>query len=157
MSLLKQVHSSALTSSDATRLEEKGMLRIEGNGKEYQYVEAETALAKGNCVGLQSSGTTQTNYRVNTDVSDCIPTKVCAGVVLGTVSDEHFGYVQRRGRNSYLTTGGSVTKGANLMWSADMIAKNATAAQQHITLGWVRADDSGSVAAYVHLSVPIMA
>lgn len=155
MSLLKQIHSSATTTSDATQLEEKGLLRITGNGREFQYVQADTALAKGNVVGPHSSVTAATNYKVSTDISECKP-GIAAGIAMATISDEHFCYVQRRGRNTYVTTTNAVTAGSALWWSADLVARNNAAGAEHAVLGFARAADSGTVLAYANLNCPIV-
>ena len=151
MSLLKQVHQSATTASDGTQQEEKGLRRIDPNGKEYVYCQADTALAQGYMVGGLSSTTAATNYKVTPDISKC-SVKYPVGVALGTISDEHFCYIQQRGRNTHVKTNGSVAAGSTIWWSADMVCRPMAAGQEHLGCGFSRAADSGSIATFVHLN-----
>ena len=152
MSSTKQVHSSALTASDATQLEELGLVRFDVTGNNrgaYVYVQAESSIAKGNVVGWFDS-TVATAMKVTTDYSDLL-VKRALGVGLATISKGHFCYIQFKGLNTYVSTDASAAAASLLQFTKDMRANLLVAGAEHLAFATAMKVDSGSVCPLVML------
>jgi hypothetical protein len=94
---LKDVFNTTLTANDATAQERVGALRIENddtNGsKVYMYVLAGGAIANGTTCQWENAAGTAVKANALTE-GLCSP---IAGVGIGTITDEYYGWIQVKG------------------------------------------------------------
>lgn len=139
----KQVPASTLTSDNASAVDEVGARREAPSGRVYRFVQVDTGVAIGDVVGWFSSGSL-TSFKVSPDISKC-PAKRAAGVALGTITDEQYGWIQSRGLNTRVKTDGSAAAGNALVWVSDNVASVMAAGEEHIVFAFARLADSGTV------------
>lgn len=147
--LSKSVFKTQLTANDATAQEELGAIRQE-SGKFYKYVQAvDLALANGDAVEI---GSTAVDYKVTQDrAGGSSIGRVPAGVAIGTITANYYGWIQIKGVHTSVKSDGSVSKGeavvphASTNGTVDSAAVGSTVAitaQQ--ALGFAMADDTTS-------------
>lgn len=112
----KQVLKPELTANDSSAQAELGSPWGNGsNGKEYKYVQVvDTAVANGDVVEFAStSGTVVTQDRSGGSSVG----RAVAGVAVGTISKNYYGYIQTRGRHTAVKVpaGVAISAGAALV------------------------------------------
>jgi hypothetical protein len=133
---MKQLPATKLTANDATAKEELGRVRWEG-GKAYRYILKEDATAIG--VGDVVEFSDTTGYEVTSDRSGGASIgRVVAGVAIGTITDDYYGWVQVSGRCATIKTDGGVSAGDTLIPHASVDGRadtGTTASTVVITVG----------------------
>jgi len=143
----KSINAGAVTDSSTERLHEFGRLRFETDGgveKVYQYVQVvDAAVADGDALEVANA----TNpYIVSNDRSGGSSIAgVPAGVAVGTIAANSYGWILVRGYKANAKTDGSVAAGqAVIRASADGVLDSADSISAGKTFGTALANDTTS-------------
>jgi len=146
----KFIPATELTANDATSQEELGRTRLESDGKEYRYIQMKNGTGKtGNTVVFNSSN----NYQVTRSASTA-RRSLFAGVLLGTLRKDRYGWAQIRGYCTHVKTDTSVAAGHAVgvgVVAVGLCSAVSSAGALRMAFGASLKADSGSIATAVKL------
>lgn len=147
---MKSINATKLAANDATATDTPGAYRMAADGKIYRYVQVvDTAVANGHVVEVADAAV---DYEVSKDRSGGSSIgRIPAGVAIGTISKDYYGWVLVKGVHTSVLSDGSVAAGEGVVPHAstdgaiDSVAAGSTVAvTSHQVLGFALANDTTS-------------